>query len=498
MPQSARVNELLSSTPAEALAIAAVLLGMLAAVAALVQRWSATAAAVLLSAGGILVLPYWVFAFRESWFTASVGMLLSLAAIGRAQRYLIEGNGSGYWRRFLDAWGPLALACFLGASMAFRGFSWRIGLAVTVPIAVSALAASWLPARTTSNRVSSWASVAAGIIVSIGSFYGLQWAGRQANLNRHQAVLRQLETTPAPLQNQPYERYFFQRGVSLVADRESFGSDVTHALLKDLAAHGVDAISIVVHGLTPRPNQFRESHESIELLSRRAHLLGMKVLLKPHHKPRGQEMDSAESRGRWFARHSEGMEQFGRLATRIHADLFCIGYEMGKAYQYEAEWRQVIARARAVYSGPLTACPTQGEEFEGIRFWDALDYIGIDNYYPVPDNYDYSGIVKKLEAVHRQYQKPLLFTEAGFASVENSHRQPWAEPRRALSLEEQEKCYKAMLEAVYDKPWFMGVYWWKIDTDGPGGPRDRSLTPWRKPAMELVKSWYSSNRRRTD
>ena len=66
MPQSALVNELFSSSPAEVLVIAAVLLGMLAAVAALVRRWSVTGATVLLAAGGILVLPYWVFAFRGS------------------------------------------------------------------------------------------------------------------------------------------------------------------------------------------------------------------------------------------------------------------------------------------------------------------------------------------------------------------------------------------------------------------------------------------------
>ena len=125
-----------------------------------------------------------------------------------------------------------------------------------------------------------------------------------------------------------------------------------------------------------------------------------------------------------------------------------------------------------------------------------MDYIGLDNYYPLPDNYDYSGIVRKIETVQQKYQKPVLFTEAGFASVENAHQEPWAEPRRDVSLEEQTRCYRALLEAFYDKPWFMGVYWWKVDTDGFGGPTDRSLTPWRKPAMGLVKSWYLSPKRR--
>ena len=142
--------------------------------------------------------------------------------------------------------------------------------------------------------------------------------------------------------------------MSLVADRESFGSEAAHTLLKSLAAQGVDAISIVVHGIAPQPQGHRESHEEIELLTRRAHLLGMKVMLKPHHRPRAADMASAEARTRWIAKHGSGIEEFGRLASRIHADLFCIGYELGKAYQYEAEWRIIVQRARSVYPGPLT------------------------------------------------------------------------------------------------------------------------------------------------
>ena len=156
----------------------------------------------------------------------------------------------------------------------------------------------------------------------------------------------------------------------------------------------------------------------------------------------------------------------------------------------------MIAKARAVYPGPLTVCPSQGEQFEGIRFWDALDYIGIDNYYPIQNNYDYAPVIETIERMQRRYGKPVLFTEAGFASVEGAHREPWAEPRRALSLDDQAKCYRALLAAVYEKPWFMGVYWWKVDTDGLGGPDDRTLTPWRKPAMDILRTWFTSNKRR--
>ncbi len=305
-----------------------------------------------------------------------------------------------------------------------------------------------------------------------------------------------LAGTKAVGSDQPFVKHFFQRGVSLVADRAPFGSERTHRLLRELAGKSVDSIAIVIHGVDQRPIGDREGEAEIEVLVRRAHLLGMKVMLKPHHRPCESDLASESNRQAWFGKHGEGIERLGRLASRIHMDLYCVGYEMGRASVYDAEWRDVIRRARRVYPGPLTVCPSQGEQFESITFWDALDYVGIDNDYPLPDSYDYSDIVKKLERVHERYQKPVILTEVGFASTENAHRAPWAEPIAKLSMEEQTRCYQAVFEALYQKPWFMGMYWWKVDTDGFGSENDRSLTPWKKPAMGLVQNWYSSDRRR--
>lgn len=58
-------------------------------------------------------------------------------------------------------------------------------------------------------------------------------------------------------------------------------------------------------------------------------------------------------------------------------------------------------------------------------------------------------------------------------------------------MEDQARCYEAVFNAFWSKPWFKGIYWWKIGTNGFGGPEDGSHTPWRKPAMEVVKRWYT-------
>jgi hypothetical protein len=61
-------------------------------------------------------------------------------------------------------------------------------------------------------------------------------------------------------------------------------------------------------------------------------------------------------------------------------------------------------------------------------------------------------------------------------------------------MEEQVRCYEALMSAFYERSWFAGVYWWKIETDGVGGPHDNSMVPWRKPAMETIQKWYARPR----
>ena len=158
---------------------------------------------------------------------------------------------------------------------------------------------------------------------------------------------------------------------------------------------------------------------------------------------------------------------------------------------HESEWRDIIARVRANYRGPIVYAANHGEEFETLQFWDALDYIGIDNYYPLDDSYSAATLVGKIEAVQQKFNKPVLFTEAGFGAHKNSHREPWEdETDKPLDLAEQERSYEGLLKAVYTKPWFRGVYWWKVGTNGYGGPDNNSMTPWRKPAMDVMKRFY--------
>ena len=353
-----------------------------------------------------------------------------------------------------------------------------------------------------------WRTIASGLAASLALFGSAQWAQRWTAERQQAHTASLLASLPKPAANLRYDALFFQRGVSFTAEAGvRYGSESSIEQLKRLPAFGVNAIALVPYGggrATATSVEIRaagrgswENDAGLEVMSAVAHQLGMRVMLKPHLWRMGPEAaGTPELRRQWFAQYRPFIEHYARLAARIHADIFVVGTEFGALTQYEREWRDIIAAVRGIYAGPLTFAPTQGPEFETLAFWDALDYIGLDNYYPLPDNYSTAELIAKVEAVQRKFNKPVVLTEAGFSAIENAHRAPWEdETAKPLSLGEQARCYQALFEAFYGKPWFQGVYWWKVGTNGYGGPDDNSMTPWRKPAMEVVKRWYSSGKR---
>jgi len=296
----------------------------------------------------------------------------------------------------------------------------------------------------------------------------------------------------------------FQRGVNFTAEQpDKYDSPKAVALLESLPQWGVNAVALVPYGFSSRGrgevrfggNRVWERDDDIARLAGIAHQKGIKVLLKPQiwvggGYPGNLEYASEGDRAAWFTAYRKFLEHYAELATAIRADVFSVGVEFVRLTVYEKEWRSLITRARQLYSGPLTYGATQGQEFEGIAFWDALDYIGLNCYYPLPDNLDTRPVLAKVQTVQQRFRKPVIFPEAGYSSVAGCHREPWAEEQAALSLEAQSRCYDALMQAFYRQPWFQGVYWWKVGTNGFGGPQDRSHTPWNKPAMDVVKRWY--------
>ncbi len=304
--------------------------------------------------------------------------------------------------------------------------------------------------------------------------------------------------------NPPSRGGDFHRGVNFTSEwPDRYESDRARQILRKLPEFGVNSVALVPYGacrlgsteLRFSGRRSWERDESILKLSELIHEAGLRFLLKPQiWVPRGfpgdLDYDSSEERRTWFDGYEKFLSHYADLAARAGAHLFSVGVEFSKLIKYEAEWRRLIAVARDRFAGKLVYAANWGHEFETVNFWDALDFIGLNNYYPLPDSLDASGVLQKISAVHSRFGKPVLFPEAGFPSLKDPHREPWADDRDEVSLEDQARCYEAALAAYWDQPWFHGVYWWKIGSNGMGGPEDTSHSPWNKPAMDVMAKWY--------
>ncbi|MDA0337583.1 MAG: hypothetical protein O2782_20655 [bacterium] len=244
-----------------------------------------------------------------------------------------------------------------------------------------------------------------------------------------------------------------------------------------------------------------------------AHALGLQVMLKPHIWL--QQKDDDAWRGRigmnnepdwrlWFENYERFILHYARIAEREQVDIFCIGVELARTMkEREQDWRALIDRIRQVYHGPITYAANWWGEYDEIHIWDALDYVGINAFFPLsetgaPDletlRVGARRVADEVELLQLTTHRPVIFTEVGYKSVRGATVTPWEWPRRiepAVDLELQSRAYQAVLEVMWQRPWFYGMYWWKwhSHTDH-GGPRDGDFTPRGKPAERTLSQWY--------
>jgi len=189
---------------------------------------------------------------------------------------------------------------------------------------------------------------------------------------------------------------------------------------------------------------------------------------------------------RWFASYLDYLLEFAELARDIHADLLSIGVEFkSSTAAFDNKWRYIIARIKEVYSGALTYS-ANWDEIEQISFWDELDFIGVNAFWPIArepaDRYlqmkeNVKTIADNLESLYVIYNKPILFTEMGIKSSLGSALAPWQWPEHLsnekYSEEYQADGYDAILNVMTDRFWFKGLFIWKYFAD----PYDETQEP---------------------
>ena len=192
----------------------------------------------------------------------------------------------------------------------------------------------------------------------------------------------------------------------------------------------------------------------------------------------------------WFPSWSEHVKYVAAMAEENHADMFCIGCGLVGTDHRELEWRELISEVRQIYSGPLTYNCDKYQE-DHIVWWDALDVISSSGYYPVDD------LDRQFERIHEvaeRFRKPFMFMECGCPSRYESENRPndW-NYGKGISLESQERWYKAFLEALEHHPFIRGTGWWdwsatRLYPEYAGADNSGYCT-WGKPANDLIRKF---------
>jgi hypothetical protein len=307
----------------------------------------------------------------------------------------------------------------------------------------------------------------------------------------------------------------FRRGVSWWMSEGR--ADAGAASFRRLASLGVTWVSI--HTWDPLQRGLDEpvlaepfrhfGFRDLRGLVREAHAAGLRVMVKPHLEMRGRgderlqhnriAMRSEADWRTWFDSYAGYILPYAREAQEAGADIFCVGREIDTTLlRREADWRALVARIRREFHGPLTYS-ANFDTWQGIRIWDALDFIGVSAYFPLTDRPDptvaeieagWDRALVSLEDASRRYAKPALLTEAGFPSIPSAAEAPWREERSSADVWLQARCYEATLRALARHPRVEGAFFWLWERSATPPFRDPSHAIVGKPASFALARWY--------
>jgi hypothetical protein len=243
---------------------------------------------------------------------------------------------------------------------------------------------------------------------------------------------------------------------------------------------------------------------------RRARERGLKVLLFPILTVRQTRM--GEWRGalrpgdadRWWLAYERFILHHAGLAADGAASALLVGSELGFSEGWRDRWYHLLSRVEAVYAGELVYS-ANWDHYRQVSFRARLDHLGVSAYFELSESADASEAeltaawrrtAAELVAYARAERISLWLTEVGYPSRDGAATRPWDYGAAgAIDLEEQRRCFAALVSAWDGQPGLGGLFvwnWW-----GDGGPRDRDYTPRGKPAEALLRAWFGATSRRT-
>lgn len=278
---------------------------------------------------------------------------------------------------------------------------------------------------------------------------------------------------------------------------EKTGSD-TYTIIVSEYMDGPDSLTVgPKSGKTPSVEALGAIIDSLK--SR-----GHKVILKPH-----VDLQDGTFRGdfkpsdpdRWFASYGAMLDKYAALARDHGVDVLCVGTELKGTTGLEKQWRETISRTRKNFNGKLTYA-SDWTNFDRVPFWDALDYAGIDSYFPLSKNgrTDLPSLLdgwaphkNRIDKWQKTHGKPVIFTEIGFRNSANAASEPWAwgdKPERDDEL--QKRLFEATAITWHGTPYMAGMQFWDWPA-AASGHQGVAFSPLGRPAESVVATWFDGS-----
>ncbi|MEO5910551.1 MAG: hypothetical protein ABIP95_06660 [Pelobium sp.] len=258
----------------------------------------------------------------------------------------------------------------------------------------------------------------------------------------------------------------------------------------------------------PERQFWGESIEGIRTNIKQAHEAGLKVMIKPQvWMQRGWigdfDLHTEEDWKIWENDYEKYIMHFAKLGALENAEMICLGTEYRNAVKKRPEfWARLATDIRKIYKGKLTYC-ANWDDYPDVKFWKSLDYVGISSYYPLSEAQTptvaelekaWKPIKAQLKTFSEKQQKPILFTEFGYRSMDQSAWRSWEMEyqERPLNMLAQANAYEALFKTFWKENWFAGGFAWKWYSSfhrmDPKNNHD--WTPQNKKAQEIMKIYF--------
>jgi hypothetical protein len=301
------------------------------------------------------------------------------------------------------------------------------------------------------------------------------------------------------------------RAITLVDwSADGYDSPPARDEIAALAATGANTLVLVVTAWQDSPHSNRvqvdpartPTPHAVTAATAWARTFGLRVALKPHvdlidGSWRGT-IDPSDAHA-WFDSYLAFILPWADLARIEGMSFFVAGTELAGTTGMTDSWHRVMHEIRQRFEGPVVYAASW-DEAERVGFWGAVDWVGVDAYWPVARRKDagrfellagWQPWIARLEALHAKADRPLLITEIGYRSVVGAGLQPFRFGDAGVAdPQEQADLYWAAMQAIAPHQWISGIVWWSWSARGGGGLLDTDYTPAGKLAeVELQRAW---------